>query len=160
MDRILAPFREFAWAYLDDVVIASNSWEEHLAHLTEVFKGINEAGLTVKLSKCQIAQDEVQYLGHKIGRGEIQPDQIKIQNIQAFPLPSTKRQLRAFLGTVGYYQRFIAGYALKTAPLTDMLRKTSPTQLKWSSPAEQGFRELREALTGHVTLQVAIYRFH
>lgn len=155
MDRILAPFRGFAWAYLDDVVIASLSWEEHLSHLTEVFKGINEAGLTVKLSKCQIAQDEVLYLGHRIGRGEIQPDPIKIQNIQAFPPPSTKRQLRAFLGTVGYYQRFIAGYSLKAAPLTDMLRKTSPTQLKWSSPAEESFRELREALTGQVTLQVA-----
>jgi hypothetical protein len=144
----------FAWAYLDDIAVASQSWEEHLTHLTVVFQALQDAGLTVKVSKCQFASGEVRYLGHTIGSGEVRPDERKVQNIQAFTLPTTKRQLRAFLGTVGYYQRFIVQYAEKAAPLTDMLRKTSPTNLRWSPTAQASFQDLREALVGPVALKV------
>ena len=79
MDRVLRGCEEYADAYIDDVGVYSRSWEEHLLHLREVLQRLKDAGLTVKLKKCQFGRGEVSLLGHVVGRGQIKPDPKKLQ---------------------------------------------------------------------------------
>lgn len=118
MDGILDGL-DSADAYIDNVVVASRTWQEHITDLREVFERIQKSGLRVKRSKCVFAGAEVRFLGHYLGRGRIQPRETKVEAIRNFPRPVTKRDLRAFLGLVGYYRRFVPGFAEKSAELTD-----------------------------------------
>ena len=68
---------------------------------------LEEAGLTVKVAKCQFAQGEVDYLGHRVGKGQLRPLQAKVEAILEWPVPSTQKHVRAFLGTAGYYCSFV-----------------------------------------------------
>ena len=117
MDHVLRDCQDFARAYIDDIAVFSHSWEEHLSHLQQVFNRLQLAGLTVKLKKCRFGGQEVSYLGHVIGGGRLQPDPTKIQAVRDYPRPVTKRDVRAFLGLVGYYRRFIPHFATVAAPL-------------------------------------------
>ncbi|KAG6927945.1 hypothetical protein G0U57_008997, partial [Chelydra serpentina] len=105
VDSLLAGLGESAVAYLDDVAIFSDSWAEHLEHLQKVFERIREAGLTVKAKKCQIGLNRVTYLGHQVGQGTINPLQAKVEAIQKWPVPKSKKQVQSFLGLAGYYRR-------------------------------------------------------
>lgn len=78
-------------SYIDDIAVFSNSWEEHLGHLRQVFSRLQMAGLTVKLRKCLFGGDHVPYLGHTIGGGKLQPDQRKVLAVKQYPRPITKK---------------------------------------------------------------------
>ncbi|CAM4580205.1 unnamed protein product [Lepidochelys kempii] len=104
VDSLLAGLGDSAVAYLDDVAILSDSWAEHLEHLQKVFERIREAGLTVKAKKCQIGRHRVTYLGYQVGQGTINPLQAKVDAIQKWPVPKSKKQVQSFLGLAGYYR--------------------------------------------------------
>ena len=104
MDVILSPCTRFARAYQDDIVIFSESWEEHLEHLEEVFRRLEEAGLKAKSSKCVIAADHCSYLGHIVGHGQIVMEEAKLEALRNFRRPLCKKDVRAFLGLAGYYR--------------------------------------------------------
>ena len=118
MDQLLTDCTDFAAAYLDDVVIHSNSWEGHVSHIHSVLQRLREAGLTIKPKKCQFGMESCVYLGHVVGNGEVHPEKCKLQAVEDFPSPVTKKQVRAFLGFTGYYRKFIPDYAEIAAPLT------------------------------------------
>lgn len=82
MNRVLNPYSEFATAYLDDLAIFSETWEQHLVHVLKVLTALRESGLTLKAAKCQFAQGKVQYLGHEIGNGQMRPVEAKVKCIQ------------------------------------------------------------------------------
>ena len=154
MDHLLRSHSGYAAAYLDDIVVFSPSWESHLRHLTEVFHSIQKAGLTVNPEKCVIATQSVRYLGYQIQKGRIMPQMEKVQAIRDIPLPSTKKDLRFFLGLVGYYRRFIPRFSELASPLTDLLRKNKsvdPTQ--WSEEQDESFRALKHVLCSGPVLQ-------
>ena len=146
MDRVLHGMGEFAAAYLDDIVIHSSSWEEHLAHLRAVFERLRATGLTAKPRKCQFAMAQCVYLGHVVGNGLICPEQSKVEAVKAFPVPETKKQVRSFLGLTGYYRKFIPNYAQIATPLTDLTRKNSATHVKWTSACSEAFTALKQFL--------------
>lgn len=98
--------------YLDDVIVFSDTWEQHLVHLRALLTRLAEACLTVNLAKCEFAKGTVRYLGKEVGQGEVRPIQAKIVAIQHFPPPSTKKELMRFLGMVGYYQGFAKTFQL------------------------------------------------
>ncbi|CAM5120402.1 unnamed protein product [Natator depressus] len=98
VDGLLVGLGEYAVAYLDDVAIFSDSWAEHLEHLQKVFERIREAGLTVKAKKCQIGLNRVTYLGRQVGQATINPLQAKVDAIQKWPVPRSKKQVQSFLG--------------------------------------------------------------
>ena len=146
MDRVLHGLGEFAAAYLDDIVIHSSSWEEHLAHLRAVLERLRAAGLTAKPRKWQFAMAQCVYLGHVVGNGLICPEQSKMEAVEVFPVPETKKQVRSFLGLTGYYRKFIPNYVQIAAPLTDLTRKNSATQVKWTSECNEAFKALKQLL--------------
>lgn len=153
VDVVLRGAEDFAAAYMDDIVVFSRSWEEHLRHLNDVFRRIKEAGLVINAKKCHIAKPEVQYLGYVIGAGGIHPQVGKVEAIATTPLPNTKRRLRSFLGLVGWYRRLIPNFATRSALLTDMTRKSSPVKVKWTPETENAFNDLKDCLCQHPILQ-------
>ena len=146
MDVLLQDVGPFAAAYLDDVIIHSQTWDEHLQHISAVLDRLGEAGLTVKPRKCQFAMATCGYLGHVVGDGSVRPEEAKVSAVNNFPVPRTKKQLRGFLGLTGYYRRFIQDYATVASPLTDMIRQDTPNRLVWTPPCEQAFAALKQAL--------------
>ncbi len=152
MNTMLQDLGEFTAAYLDDVVIFSDSWKKHLYHLATVFQRVKEAGLTINPAKCSLAKRETDYLGYVLGNGVIKPQIQKIQAIQSCPLPSTKKQVRSFLGLAGWYRRFIPLFATRAAPLTDLTRKSSPNQIQWTEQTRLAFQNMRDALVTNPVL--------
>lgn len=152
VDQVLNGCQEFAQAYIDDICIYSNTWEEHLKHVDEVLTRIKNAGLTVKPKKCHFGQNEVTYLGHVIGNGTVKPKLDKIEAVTDFPRPITKKQVRAFLGLTGYYRKFIPMFADIARPLTDLTKKCMANTVIWNENCENAFVTLKKSLTSEPIL--------
>ncbi|KAK7915940.1 hypothetical protein WMY93_011701 [Mugilogobius chulae] len=146
MDHVLRDVSDFSAAYLDDVVIYSSSWEDHLCHLQEVLQRIRAAGLTINPRKCSLAHREVQYLGYTIGYGKIKPQVEKMEAIRSFPVPTTKRKVRGFIGLVGWYRKFVPHFSERSAVLTNLTKKNVPNKVRWTEECEQAFNDLKEAV--------------
>lgn len=153
VDNLLAGFGEFAVAYLDDVAIFSDSWAEHLEHLQAVFQHIREAELTIKAKMCQIGLNRVTYLGHQVGQGTINPLQAKVNAIQNWPVPKSKKQVQSFLGLVGYYRQFATNYRQIATSLTDLTKKKQPNAVKWTEKCQKAFNQLKAALMSDPVLR-------
>lgn len=153
VDQVLRGLDSCAAAYIDDIVIFSESWEQHLEHLTEVFERVQRAGLVVNAKKCQIAKQQVSFLGYVAGGGSVRPQVDKLQAILLCAPPSTKKSVRSFLGLIGWYRRFIPNFASRAAPLTDLTRKSSSSKVKWTSECEHAFQDLKSCLCKDPVLQ-------
>ncbi|XP_078533942.1 uncharacterized protein LOC144820212 [Lissotriton helveticus] len=149
MNLVLQPHTKYAGAYLDDIVIYSDSWELHLSHLKAVVTSLGNHGFTINPSKTTLAAQSVKYLGYLLGEGLIRPQDNKIKAIQAIPFPRTRKELRAFLGLLGYYRRFIPCFSQTAAPLTDLLKKTTNTEEILQHPPTlvvHAFERLKQSL--------------
>ena len=112
--------------YLDDIIVYSSTFEEHLQRLEMVFSRLRAHGLKLKPSKCDFFKTEVKYLGHLVVAGEgVKPDPDKIAVVKDWPEATTVTELRAFLGFTGFFRKFIRGYSSVTAPLLSYLKGTS-----------------------------------
>ena len=100
-------FGLYASAYIDDVAIHSETWEDHLKQLKIVLERLRAANLTAKPKKCRFGMDEALYLGHVIGGGRVKPKLSKVQAVQNYPVPTNKSDIRSFLKIVRYYRKFI-----------------------------------------------------
>ena len=128
---------QFVVIYLDDIVIYSDSLEEHQEHLKMVFKRLREHSLYVKREKCEFCSMEINFLGHMVGNGTVRMDQKKVQAILDWAVPTKVAELRSFLGLANYDHKFVAGYSKKVAPLTDLLKKD---QLwVWTAKCQEAF---------------------
>ena len=146
MDRLLWDVPEFAAAYLDDLIIHSTTWEEHLRHVRMIFEKLRSAGLTIKPKKCQLGMTKCVYLGHVVGGGRVSPEESKLQSVKNFPEPKAKKQVRAFLGLTGYYRKFIPNFTTIAAPLTDLTRKNAPNKTIWTPECSEAFQTLKGLL--------------
>ena len=140
MDSLIKDKHNFAAAYLDDLVIFSSTWENHMQHLRTILQQLHKANLTLKPQKCQLGMAQCVYLGHVVGRGVIRPERSKMEAIQAFSQPATKKQVRPFLGITGYYRKFIPNYSALAAPHTDLTKKNRPIKVTWTSYCDSAFR--------------------
>ena len=116
-------------AYIDDILINSNTWEEYISHLAIVFERLREAGLTVKEKKCTFWEASSVYLGYVVGSGTIRPMQGKVMAIGEFGRPKMKRDVRSFLGMCGYYQIYINNFSTVATPLSNLAKKHAPNKL-------------------------------
>ena len=152
MANVLDGTEEYAVVYIDDIAVFSDTFEDHLKHLEEVFTRLRKANLKVKPSKCILGGAVVEYLGHMVGSGKVEPVDAKVEAIAAFKLPETKKGLRSFLGLVGYYRKFIPSFSEIAAPLTDLTRKSEPSKIRWTEAAEKAFADLKLAMQNHPVL--------
>ena len=136
--------------YLDDVLVFSKDWQEHLVHLRHIFERLEEAHITLKLSKCEFAKKEIQFLGHIVREQKILPDDRNVEAVTNFPLPKDITGIRGFLGLVGHYRRFIPRFADKSLPLRKLLKKGEV--FKWESDQQKAFDELKDAITSKPVL--------
>ena len=103
-------------------MVCSDSIESHVAKLRSVFERLENAGLTIKPSKCKFFQEKLIFLGHEISSKGIAPNNLKIKAVEDFPVPKTKKELRAFLGLAGFFRKFLKDFSITAAPLTDLLK--------------------------------------
>ena len=146
MDKVV-PYgmKTHVFVYLDDLLILSTTFDEHVVHLTEVASQLRKAGLTINVGKSHFALKEVKYLGYIVGEGTLKVDPEKVRAITEFPVPKSTRQLRQILGMLGWYRRFIHDYSTLTAPLTDLLCKNK--NFAWNPEADKAFNLLKEKLS-------------
>ena len=145
MMRLLLKGLDKSEHYIDDVLTHSLGWNEHLCELRKLFERVRSAGLTMKPSKCKLGFTSVDYLGHIVGEGEISPNPEKLFNIQQAPIPQTKKQVRSFLGLVGFYSKFIPNYSTVAAPLTDLTKRGCPNKIVWGDAQERSFVILKKS---------------
>ena len=153
MDRVLRPHQAYSSAYIDDIIIFSGTWDQHLQHLEAVMGALRQADLTANAKKCQVGLTETNYLGHTIGRGCVKPQQRKIEKIRDWPRPVTRKQVKSFMGLMAYYQKFINNFSTIASPLYDLTSKGHPNRVIWSPEAEAAFQRLKEALCGEPVLR-------
>lgn len=120
MDEVLRGL-EFAYCYLDDILIHSTSIEQHQKHLRQLFQRLKEYGVLINTGKCSFGKPEVIFLGYTVSSSGIRPLDSKVQAIQEFPVPRTIKELRRFLGMMNFYRRFLPGAATIQAPLNALL---------------------------------------
>ncbi len=118
-------------AYLDDVIVYSSSFDQHLEHLYDIFTKLQKAGLKLSPHKCQFCQAEVEYLGHMITPQGLKPVNRTVQKIEQFPVPKNRKEVKSFLGLVGYYRRFISNFAKIAHPLNELLQLN--TSFVWTT---------------------------
>ena len=143
MTGILKDF-PFAMAYLDDIIIFSRTPQEHLAHICMVFEKLRTANLSMKKSKCNFFSKEIQYLGHILSATGICPLPSKTQAICNMNAATTPNRVRAFLGLVGYYRKFIKGFAKVPKPLTLLTRQQ--VKFEWTPDHQTAFEHLKNAI--------------
>ncbi len=114
---------------------------------------LRRAGLAANPRKCHLALFEAKYLGFRVGRGLIKPQERKVEAVRAAPRPSTKTQVRAFLGLAGYYRCFIPNFSSLAAPLTDLTRRGSLRCVVWSPETEKAFQRIKSVLTEEPVLR-------
>lgn len=144
--------------YLDDVVVFSSTFKQHLERLESVFSRLREHGLKLKLKKCHFFQPEVKFLGHVVSASGVSTDPDKISAVRDWSTPSTVAELRSFLGFASYYRRFVQGFARYAAPLHKLVAKLQPHPNRnrmgrnanlrdhWDWGCDQAFNTLRDKL--------------
>ena len=147
IDQILRGL-PFCYAYIDDLLIASATPEEHSEHLRQVFQTLSDHGIVINPGKCVLGVAEVDFLGHRVSSHGIQPLEEKVTSIRDFPRPTTMRKLREFLGLINFHHRFIPNCAAILEPLNRMLSLTGSDarHLPWDDRAITAFTAIKEAL--------------
>jgi len=132
------------FTYLDDIVIATKTFETHVQRLKQVAERLKSAGLTISIEKSKFCVKSLKYLGFLIDANGFHPDPEKTSAIVDYPRPKNIREIRRFLGMTGWYHRFIPRYAELACPLTDLLK--SKSKIVWTEAAENSFNRLRTCL--------------
>ena len=133
--------------FIDDILVYTETFEQHVQVLYEVLMRLREANLTARPTKCSVGYRKLECLGHIIGDDQVQPHPDKVSEIRSATRPETKKQLRSFLGLVNFYRKFIPNFAHISLPLTDLTRKFAPNKLQWSESQEMAFKTLKSFIT-------------
>ncbi len=145
--------------YIDDLIVFSKTYEEHLERLERVFQRLSECGLKLSPKKCKFFKHRVKYVGYILSEDGIQADPEKIDKIKDWPTPQNPEEVRKFLGFAGYYRKFVKDFSKIAKPLSELMPKTQTKksrqrkdkQIKvpwiWGTVQERSFQELKDRLT-------------
>jgi predicted transcriptional regulator len=142
----------YADAYLDDVFVHSVTWKEHCMHLREVFTKLSQHRIKLKLPKCVFGAPTIRALGHVVGNGQMRPDPENIAAILNLPVPKDKNAVRSVLGAAGYYRGYIQDFALKTEPMSRLMKKNEP--FVWTPECQQAFDVMKKAMASDPVLRM------
>jgi hypothetical protein len=140
--------------FIDDLLLATRTWKRHLEVLWLVLSRLREVNMTARPTKCSLGAKEVPFLGHLVKEGEMRPEQDKVDRIQEAAPPTTKKELRSFLGLIGFYRKFVPNFAEVALPLTDKMKKKNPEKLQWDGESERAFESLKHVLVSEPVLQL------
>ena len=154
--------------YLDDIIIFSDTKEEHLKRLEAVFQKLCAAGLKLKPSKCFFFREEIEYLGHVVSGKGISTNPKKVEAVAKWPTPKTVYDIRSFLGFVGYYRRFIKNFSRITKPIREVItglenqskRTAKKTYIIWTDAADTALNILRQCVSVHLFWHIQITNYH
>ena len=141
----------YCFVYLDDIVIYANSIQNHEEKLKAVFQRLKDNNLKIQPDKCEFMRKEVAYLGHIISEKGVSPNPEKTEVIKNFPVPRNPKEIKSFLGLIGYYHKFIPQFSKISKPLTGLLKKDKP--FIWSEEQQTAFETLRDILLSPIILQ-------
>ena len=127
--------------YIDDVVIYSDKWSDHIRQIKRFFQIMRDSKLTINLMKSEFGKATVKYLGHIVGQGQVRPLDAKIQTIAKFPIPTSRKELARFLGMAGYYRNFCLNFSEIAAPLTNLLSKE--VKFVWADDCQLAFDKVK-----------------
>ena len=145
MDMVLSDLpKDRILAYIDDIVIFSRTFEEHLRDLESVFQKLYEANVSIKLSKCVFAASEVEYVGFLLSEEGIRPQSKLTEAILSFGTPRNKKEVKRFLGMAGFYREFIEHFATMADPLNQLTKDS--VVFVWSIECVEAFESLKKAL--------------
>ena len=130
-------------SYIDDIVIYSDSWEDHLRTLKELFGRLRKARITARPTKLILGASRMEFLGYQVGGDVITLSCDNLEKVINTPRPTTKKQVRSLLGLVGYYRYHIPALAEISAPLTDLLKKGKAEHIQWSKVQERAYSLLK-----------------
>lgn len=149
MDQLTAGL-ERVFCYLDDLIIASSSLQEHFQQLFQLFSRLNNYGLHIKPEKCHFLQHEIQFLGHIVNADGIKPDPQRSAALRNMPAPTNIQELRSFLGAINYYAKFINKMRAIRSPLDELLKKDTP--FHWGPEQQQAFDHAKAILQSDMLL--------
>uniref|UniRef100_A0A3B3D9F3 ribonuclease H n=1 Tax=Oryzias melastigma TaxID=30732 RepID=A0A3B3D9F3_ORYME len=138
--------------YLDDIVVASPTFEQHLFDLKDVLDRLKSAGLTLKLSKCQFCLSDLSFLGYRVSPSGIHPDPDKVRAVKEFVTPASVKQVRQFLCLTGYYRRFVQDYSKHAEPLFALTKKDAP--FIWDKKCQTAVEFLKNCITSEPVLKL------
>lgn len=141
--------------YIDDILIFSKTYEEHLAHVRIILDTLKAANLRAKLSKCDWFQKDVEYLGFRLTGDGILPQDTKAQAIRDAAPPANRKEIRSFMGLANYYRRFVKNFAQIAKPINDLLKNDVPFQ--WDVAQQQAFDSIKQHLTNAIQLAFPSY---
>jgi len=145
---------EICLAYLDDLIIFSRTFDQHLERLQKVFDRLVQAGLKLKPSKCALFQKKVKFLGSIVSSEGTEPDPEKVQAVAEWPTPQTLTEVRAFVALARYYRRHIQSFAEMARPLHELTKKN--VRFFWGDAQEGAFQQLKQALTSALVLAMPL----
>ena len=151
IDKVLIGCSSFAMGYLDDIIIFSKTKEEHLQHLEEIFVRLHKFGLKMKREKCSFFKKHIQYLGHLVSEKGFEPLPEKLESIRKMPAPRTAKEVKQFLGLIGYYRKFVPRFADISRPLTKLTRHN--VSFEWTDQCGKAFNHLCEMLMEYPSLR-------
>jgi RNase H-like domain found in reverse transcriptase/Reverse transcriptase (RNA-dependent DNA polymerase)/Integrase zinc binding domain len=134
----------FTFSFLDDIIVFSKNIEEHFEHLKIIFERLEKYNLKLKPKKCNFFKEELLFLGHKINKHGVKPDEKLVEAIMKFKTPTTNKQIRSFLGLTGFYRKFILNYSGIAMPLTNQLSKDK--SFSWNIEMQKSFEILKSKL--------------
>ena len=146
MDELIkSEWEPYVSAYLDDVIIVAPTFEEHIKWLEAVLEALKKANLQINLKKSEFGCAEVKYLEYVVNEDGLKADEDKVRPVLEYPAPLNVKQLRRFLGMIGWYSRFIARLAEYKAPLTKLMRKN--VRWNWTEEQQEASEKMKLALT-------------
>lgn len=141
------------FTYLDDIIIVTSSFEEHLRLLELVFTRLSEANLTINFEKCQFFRPSLKYLGFIVDSRGLHTDPSKVNAMNEYPQPRTSTEVKRFMGMASWYRRFIKDFATIAAPIHDVVAGVAKGKsINWTPDADKAFKALKNALANSPVL--------
>jgi transposase InsO family protein len=158
IDQVLgADLEPKVFVYLDDIIIVTQTFEEHLETLQEVLKRLRDAGLSLSRDKCQFCREELRFLGYVVNKQGLLVDPAKVQAILEIPTPKSVTEVRRLVGMASWYRRFVRDFSTVIAPLTNLLKKN--TRFLWDEACSEAWLSIRDCLVSAPILSCPDFRY-